>query len=893
MISSRQTQKHHRSPLFYKCFAFFFCFTLLAGTHVRANDLETLFLPIKVTTAENAGQLSRQIDKLFSERLDQNSFVLLDRTQAKTLADYNSWPPSVSVLKNIAEDTGTDNVVIGNLTKLGNQFSLDIKIFDILTPSKPTYLSSQSQSFDNLEQAVADLSIQLMGYTQKDTMVSSIAPEGNKRIDSGAILRRIKTKAGSAYDPSALREDLKAIFKMGYFDDVQIDVSDSATGKKVLFRVVEKPIISSLTYTGQDDIKEKELKEVVNIQERSILNPAKVDAGVEAIKALYKSKGYYDTKVTADISYPNPENAVVAYIIDEGDKIFIKEINFEGNQAFDDDELADQIETSEKWFMSWLTSAGLLKPDQIKQDAGRIVTFYHNNGYLEAKIGEPVITQEEKWYYVTFKIEEGPRFRLGTIDIKGDLISDKEKILNLLSIRDAEFLSRQQLRNDVLKITDYYAERGYAFADVKPKMNKSETGKRVDITIDITKSDLVYINRITIKGNSRTRDNVIRRDLTIEEGGVFNSKALRKSNQALQRLGFFEEVNITPEPTLNPTEMDISVDIKEKSTGTFSIGAGYSSVDNLILMGQISENNFLGRGDKLALSANIGGSSSRYNLAYTNPRVNDSNLSWGVDLFNTEREYDDYTRESVGGALRMGYPIWERWKLFGSYSYSDTDLSDVSEDASYIIQNSVDIHVTSAVKMSMVRDTRNRMFVPSKGSKNLVSVKYAGGPLQGDAQFTKLEGSSSWYFPLFLGTTFHAKGAAGQVFENEDDKLPVYERFYLGGLSSMRGFEYAKVSPIDTDSGDRIGGDKMWYSNIEFIFPILSEQGIYGVTFYDAGRVFNDDEDWEFSDIDHAVGLEMRWLSPLGPLRLVWGYNLDPEDDEDDAVWDFSIGGSF
>lgn len=870
------------------------CLLVLTALPLQAAVSETLFLPIKVTSADDSEKLTANIDKLFREALDPETFIIIDRIQAETMADYSgSWPPSVDSLKTIAENAGADNVVLGNLTKLGNSFSLDVKIFDSLNPSNPTYLSSQSQSIDNLTQAIEEIASALTGYTKQGATVATIAPEGNKRIDSGAILRRIKTKAGSIYDPSVLREDLKAIYAMGYFDDVQIDVSDSSSGKKVIFRVIEKPVITSLTYDGQDDLKEQDLKDVVNIQEQSILNPSKINAGVEAIKALYKSKGYYDTQVKANISYPTTETAVVEYKIDEGDKIFIKEITFEGNTAFDDGELAGVIDTGEKWFMSWLTSAGLLKPDKIRMDAGKLVAFYHNHGYLEAKVGEPVVVQEKKWLYVTFTIEEGPRFRLGTVDITGDLISDKQDILDLLKIRQEEYLSRQQLRNDVLRITDYYSERGYAFADVRPQMNKSASGERIDITININKSDLVYINRISVTGNTRTRDNVIRRDLSIEEGGVFNSKALRTSNQALQRLGYFEEVNITPEPTLNPSQMDIAIDVKEKSTGSFSIGAGYSSVDQLILMGQIAERNFLGRGDTLSLSANLGGSSSRYNLAYTNPRVNDSNLSWGIDLFDTEREYDDYTRDSTGGALRLGYPLFEKVKLYGNYSYTDTTLTDVSDDASYIIRNSQDIHITSALKFSLVRDTRNSYYMPSNGSKNLISVKYAGGPLSGDAQFTKIEGSTSWYFPLFNNYVFHVKGAAGKVIENEDDQLPVYERFYLGGMSSMRGFEYGKVSPKDPDTDERIGGDKMWYSNVEFIFPLAAEQGIFGAVFYDTGSVFNDDEDFSFSDPKQSVGLELRWMSPLGPLRLVWGYNLDPEDDEDSSVWDFSIGGSF
>jgi outer membrane protein insertion porin family len=532
--------------------------------------------------------------------------------------------------------------------------------------------------------------------------------------------------------------------------------------------------------------------------------------------------------------------------------------------------------------------------NKIQQDAQRIVAYYNNNGFLEAKIGEPQIRQENEWLFVKFVVEEGTRYRVGTVDFTGDLIADKEKLLSLVGIRKQEFMSRQQIRDDVLKITDFYAEAGYAFASVRPSTEKTASGDRMDVTFKIGKGNLVYIDRITIKGNSRTRDNVIRRELRIAEGGVFDSKALRESTQALQRLAYFEEVNITPEPSLDPDRMNVIVSVKEKSTGTFSIGAGYSSADNLILMGQIAENNFLGRGDSLSLNGNISGKSNRYNLGYTNPHLYDSAVSWGFDLFDTYREYDDYTKKSIGGDIRAGYPLFEKWQIFGNYSYTDTDLTDVSDNASYIIKNSVDLHVTSAVKMSLVRDTRNKRYGASEGSRNSISVKYGGGPFGGDAQFTKVEGSSGWYFPLPLRSVFHLSLNAGQVFENETDKLPVYERFYLGGINSMRGFKFAKISPIDPITGERIGGDKMWYTNTEVVFPLLETQGLMGVIFLDTGTVLNDDQDWsDTSDIKKGTGLEIRWLSPMGPLRLVWGFNLDPKNGEDDSVWDFSVGGVF
>ncbi len=868
-----------------------FLFTFVLSC--RAESLKTLFLPLKINSSTNITTLTSQADSALAEALSAADIQQLPRTSPE-IKDLKTWPPRPADLKKIADAHQIDYIATGSLTEIGGQFSIDVKLFDTLSPESPTYYYQTGKNPDELPMLLSKIITGIQAYIDRDFRISSIAPEGNSRIDSGAILRKIKTKAGDAYDPAALRQDLKSIYKMGYFNDVQIDVQDTANGKKIIFRVVEKPVIQSVIFEGIDELKEEDVKEAANIKEHFILNPVKISAAEEAIRQLYKTKGFYNSKVSSTISYPNDKGAVVRFIIDEGEKVYIKKISFEGNTTFDDDELLDVIETKEKWFLSWLTEAGLLDMVKIKQDTSRIIAFYNNHGFLDARIGEPEIRQEKEWLYLKFVIDEGPRFRVGTVEFSGDIIGSKDKMLDLLQIRKEKYLSRQILREDILKLTDYYAESGYAFANIRPITRKT-TGNRIDINFKISKGDLVYIDRITIKGNTRTRDNVIRRELKIAEGGVFNSKALRQSTQALQRLMYFEEVNITPEPSLNPARMNIVVEVKEKSTGTFSIGAGYSSVDKLILMGRISENNFLGRGDTLALSGNISGFSSRFNLGYTNPHLNDSSFSWGMDAFSTKREYDDYTKDSKGGGIRMGYPIWRKWKVFGNYSYTNTDLTDVEDTASYVIRKSVDLHVTSAIKVSLVRDTRNRLYGASSGSRNVLSVKFGGGPLGGDAQFTKLEGSTSWYFPLPFKTIFHIKGAAGQVFENETDKLPVYERFYLGGLNSVRGFKYAKISPIDEASGDRIGGDKMWYSNIEFIFPLLETQGLRGVFFFDSGQVLDDDQNWgDFTDsIKKAAGVGVRWLSPMGPLRLVWGFNLDPLDDEDKTVWDFSIGGTF
>lgn len=858
-----------------------------------ARDRNTLFLPFKIN-APDAAAVTGPADKALEREAAAKGMKMMPRSQAEKVVNYGgTWPPPTAALSKAAESTGADYVVVGSLNKLGNRISVDCAIIDLLAPKAPYSAFREADSLDGLGKVTGEIVGAMLAYSNRSGTVASIAPEGNVRIDGGAILQKISTKPGDLYDPAALRQDLKAVFAMGYFDNVEIESKDTEAGKNIIFRVQEKPLIGSVVITGADAIKEEDVRDAASITPNTILNPNKVNEAVQKVKDLYKSKGYYNTEVAAKINAPANANADVRFEIKEGKKITVEKIAFTGNTSFSDGDLKDAIQTStHKWWISWLTDAGVLKMDVLRQDAERIATFYQNKGFLEARVGEPVVEQSEDELFITFPIEEGPRYKVGTVDIEGDLIKSKDELLGVLKIRDEEFLNRQVLRDDVTRLTDVYAEQGYAFAEVNPKVNKS--GERVDVLLRVEKGNMAYINRVEVQGNTRTRDNVIRRDLKVEEGGRFDSKAIRTSTQKLNRLGFFEEVTVTPKPTMTENLMDVVVDVKEKSTGSFQIGAGYSSSESVLFMGEISEDNLFGTGNRLSLAASTSSKSTRYNMKFTNPRLYDSQVSGSVDLFNWEREYDDFTKDSTGAAFRLGHPLFEEWRIFYGYTISDTELSDIDyANVSSAILQSKDINLMSMPEIGLVRDTRDKGFSPTKGSRNSINVSYAGGPFGGDAEFTKVEGASSWWFPMFWSTVFHVKGAAGQAFENEDGKLPVYEKFFLGGMNSIRGFDSGSISPRDPVTGDKIGGDKMWYGTVSIIFPLIKDMGMDGEIFHDFGNVYDIDEDWDFGTYKKTAGVGILWASPLGPIRLAWGFNLDKMEGEDSSNWDFSMGGTF
>ena len=864
------------------------------GTEQTKAQINTLLLPLKINSQTDAEKLAVESDKAVANALKGKNLTFMPRAEAAKALDYSkSWPPADKTLASLPTASGMSYVAAGSLTRIGDTLSLDVMVLDLYKTEGPRYFYGTAKSVDDLGATAEKVIKKIQSYTGRYFLIADIAIKGNKKTDSGAIMRHITSQPGDSYDPAQLRKDLKNIFQMGFFDDVQIEENDTDQGKKITFMVKEKAVIGQVTIDGAKEIKEKNVKDVISVSQNTIINTKQVRTSVENIRKLYREKGYYGTEVNAKLTYPKPDRVNIRFAIKEGKKVYIKEIKFVGNKTFKDKELLKIISTSEKGFFSFITESGLLKRDIAEQDAARIAAFYHNHGYIEAKVAEPEIRHKGEWLYIVFDIAEGDRYRVGTINLTGDLIQDKNELYKLIKLSDEKYFNRKLMHDDILSLTDRYAEKGYAFAEVDPSVHKDPKLKRMDVTINIKKGSLVHVNRIIIRGNTRTRDKVIRREMKIKEGGIFDASAIRKSTQKLQRLDYFDQVDISPEQTAEESLMDIVAKVKEKPTGAFSIGAGYSSVDNLLFMAEISQNNFLGRGQRMALKADISGSSTQYNFSFTEPHLSDSELMFGFDLYNWERTYDDYTKNSTGFDLRFGYPIWEKWKAFWSYGYDNSKLSDVSEFAAETIKDSMDINVTSYVKLGAQRDTRNRLYGASTGSKHLISLKYAGGPLGGDSAFTKIEGVTSWYYPLWWSTVFHIKGSAGYVVENTDGKLPVYEKFYLGGLNSVRGFQSGKISPRDPVTNERIGGEKMWYTNLEYIFPLVKEAGLKGLVFFDAGNVYSDSESWDVSNLKKSVGFGFRWLSPMGPLRLEYGYNLDPEPDEDQGVWDFSIGGSF
>lgn len=850
-------------------------------------------LPYQAHAERGEAELSELATGLVAKALSAEGVTVAPQQDVAEALTGRAIPETVKGAQAVGRALGAGWVLTGSITRVGEAVSLEARLLDTGSAAS-FYAFAEGRGAGQIPELAGKVGAQLANKLLGRQTVMEVEFKGNRRIEADAIRAAVTTKAGDVLRPEKLRQDLRAVYDLGYFYDVRIDTEDVPGGVKVVFTVDERPAIREVRIEGNRAIDTEQLREAADIKPYSILNFRKLREAAARMGDLYRQKGYYSAEIDWKTEDLPEHQANLIFEIEEGEKVMIAEIDFTGNEAFDDGKLRGLMATKEKGFFSWFTGSGILKEDVLETDLTKISAFYYNHGYIKAQVGKPEIEREGRWMKITIPVSEGPQYELGTVCLAGDLIKPHDELFKLLSIPQEKVYNREVIRKDILKLTDVYADEGFAFADIVPRIEVREEERKVDLTFDINKGSKVYFERIVISGNIKTRDKVIRRELRVYEGELFSGSGLRLSNTLLQRLQYFEDITMNTSRGSADNKMNLEVKVKERPTGVFSIGAGYSSVEQLIAMAEIRQDNLFGRGQRLALRAHVGAISRQYSLSFTEPYLLDTRVSFGVDAYNWDLEYIDYTKSTQGGGLRFAYPLTDFTTVGVSYRYDDSDVSIDREVVSAILRDLEGRTVTSAVASYIRRDSRNRIFDPTEGSVNEVSIEYAG--LGGDSRFARLIASSAWYFPIFWDLVFFARGKAGYIEPVAGGRLPLYERFYLGGMNSVRGFDYYTISPR-TPEGEFVGGNKMLLFNLELQFPIVRDAGLMGVVFYDAGNAFglppDNKENFDLFDLRDSAGAGFRWFSPIGPLRIEWGKNLHPQPGEDSSNWEFAIGQMF
>lgn len=888
--------------------AFFVIQLISVGEVFSQEPLKLLVLPFEVHSEEDISSFRRELLETLASTLDEVKEVEVvagERLKAIVL-ERGITRFDEDVASRLGKELKVDFIILGSITKLGRRFSIDTKVLNLALDrlSALSYIEGDDPkellrgavglAHTIHQEVLAEALVAGRVFVPEVGAIGKVTITGNRRVDREAIMARVKTRPGDPYSVEGIRDDIKAVYDMGYFDDIVADIRDTAAGKELTLIVKERPLIRQVNITGNKEVGLEKIQEVVTVKANTILNRTLLSEDAERIKALYAREGFYLARVEPQVEIREEVTAIVSLKIEEGERVRVKRITIIGNKAFNERKIKKVMAIKEAWFLSFVTKSGRYEEDLFQNDLSSILGLYYDNGYIQARLDESRVTlsDDRRWLYITIAITEGERYTVGRVDLKGDILTTKKELMEKIKTIPGKVFSRRVVGHDIVTLTDTYGDKGYAHVNITPLTEVNHKERKVDITFDIQKGEPVYIERIDITGNVNTRDKVIRREVEVEEEGLYSATGLKRSRSNLRRLGYFEDVVITTQPGATEDRMILNVDVKERPTGAFSFGAGYSSTDKLIATFSISQSNLLGTGKRLDLWANLSSKSQRYQLGFTEPWLFDKPISGGFDIFKITREYPDFDKGSTGFDVRFGFPVYKRdTRGYLTYKLEEVEISNVGTNASQLIKDQEGTNTTSSITGVLRRDTRDDAFFPTEGSVAVASIEFAGGPIGGDNNFVKYVLDGVRYFPMPWDTTLALRGMAGYLQGFDGKQPPVYERFYLGGINSIRGFETRSVGPKDPVTGEIIGGDKAVVVNVEYLFPIFKEQRLKGLVFFDTGNAYDDGLD--LGDLRYGTGVGIRWFSPLGPLRLEWGYNLDRKPGEKSSQWEFTIGGTF
>jgi len=892
------------------CLFVFFILTLQAAWS-QGHEPKVAVLPFVMHGTPDAVKTQKSLDDVFTRLSDREGMKLIDPQEVQKAA--GGPVGSEEQARSVGSRLGAAYVVFGSFNQIGNTISIDAKLVDVSGRKTPIILLSEEKGAENLASAVGKIVQQMSVHVLSKALVAEVRIKGNDRIEAEAIKREIKSKKGELLKPDQVSEDIRAVYKMGFFEKVDAELSDSPAGKVLTFVVQENPIIQEIKVKGNKKVKEKDILAAIVTKPYAILQRNVVSDDVQKILKLYQQKGYYNAEVTSSIDFPkDPHKAVVTFDIDEKNKVYIKSIKFVGNKHISSRKLRGVMQTKVKSILSYITERGILQKDILETDADRVTAYYHDEGYMDAKVSSPEINLDKDGFHITITVEEGERYKVTDVSLTGDLIEGyQKKIMNKFELKPKAYFSREKLRHDMDLVRTAYMNEGFVHVEVDPRVRRDPEAHTTEVAFHIQMKEKARIGQIFVTGNVKTRDYVIRRELKIFEGDIYNAKLIDDSLNRLKKLDYFETVEIIPVDTAQKNVVDLNVKVKEKQTGQLSLGGGYSSEDGLFATGMISQKNLFGKGEYISIKAYIGQYASRYVLSYTKPWIFGTPLSVGIDVYDWLRAYEDFTKDSYGFKVRAGYPFGAYSSVTVYYGWERAKMDNLDVAASYdplFVDNQDQYKVKSGFGMAFERNTTDHPFLPTKGTYIGANLEYDAKELGSDYNLFKHEYHVGVYEPLFWKFVLHVRGEvgwelapAGQTENVAAPKsppiyeyfpsYPIYERYFLGGINSLRGWRFGDVGPMDP-YGVVYGGNKYTFGNLELLFPLVEKYGIRGVIFFDAGNAYAEGQSL-FSSFREDIGPGIRWNSPFGPLRIEVGYALNPLPEQKHYQFQFTAGAFF
>lgn len=731
---------------------------------------------------------------------------------------------------------------------------------------------------------------------------------GPETVNRAVVMANIQTAVGKTRSRDIIEQDVRNLINTGYFFDVRVLEEPVVDGVRIVFQVQGRATIKEIVIEGQKRFKEERLRRECSQKVGDSLDERKAHDDAHKMEELYQKAGYPDVKVTYDISADKDTGkAILRFKIQEGERVFIKRVQFTGNQAYADNRLRKLLKTRRHWWGSWLSGTGVLKEEDFKEDLDKLREHYHSNGYIDMDIrGTRTERTGSKWIVLHIDIYEGVQYKAGAVTITGNKLFPTTELEKQLKMTSGKTFTPAAMSADQKALEDYYGGRGYLDTAVRPiRAPNVETG-RIDMTYSIREGELTYIERIDIRGNTKTKDKVIRRELAVHPGEIYDTVRVDRSVERLKNLGYFSKVEATPEPTDVPNRKDLALDLEEQRTGSVNFGAGFSSIDSLIGFVEVTQGNFdlfnwpsfTGGGEKLRLRLQVGLKRQDEVLSFVEPWFLDKKLSLGFDAFHHDSSFlsSEYNEQRTGVSLRLEKAVTEFVRGQIEYSIQEIFIK-VDSAASPEFQTQRGSHLRSSIAGTVTYDTRDSVFLTTRGNRTELSAEVAGGPVGGDVSVYKLNVKSSLYFPFFDKQVLQLLGAAGvvdafgssrdagtnvvetiigknggiQSVNRPVDPVPIFDRFFLGGANTLRGFGYRKVSPRDSN-GEPVGGNTSVNGTAEYSYPIIER--VRGAFFFDIGDVYQGAYDITFRDLKSDAGIGIRLNLPIGPLRLDYGYPI-------------------
>ncbi len=750
----------------------------------------------------------------------------------------------------------------------------------------------------------------LSAELESEKIVSSIEVAGNHYVESGTILAMIEMKAGKVLSKKTISHDVKRLFKTGYFEDIYVVGSPGKDGVRLVYTVKENPLISKLEILGNDEIPDKKLQLKLGLKPGRVFSAAKLRNDRNTIRKAYLKKGYYQVDVTATTVVEEDGRVALTLSVNEGQVTRIKSIQFISNTAFSDSELRDILASQKSGFMSWFGDKDVFNKERFGGDSQLLQQHYLNNGYLDFAIesAQLSLTPDKKAFYLTFALHEGPQYSISQVDIQGDMVPSREVLLEAIKLKKGDIYSLTDLQNSITAMEEKVGDEGYAFASVTPILKRDIALKQVSIIFDVEKGREVYVERIQISGNEKTEDNVVRREFRQFEAARYSTANVRRSKERLSRSRLFKDVRVNLERGEADDLVQMNVSLEEDKTGSFTLGAGYSQLEKVFFKGSIEERNFLGKGYTTRGSAEIGAATQNFDVSLADPYFLGSDIGASLNLFKIQTKLADivtYQTNSIGAGTTFSIPLSEYLSYSIGYRYTRTKLTDIPVDASLVLRSQEGLQSTGETRQSLAWDTRDKTLAPGKGHQESLSLSVAG--LGGSNKFLEVTASTKSYFSLGRGFVFNPTFSASYIESFGGQEVPLFRRYSMGGIGSIRGFDSYGITLRDPVTGDIIGGDKMVQASLNLFFPLpyVRTSGLRGVIFLDAGTLWgsvntsvggvsvNYREDFSTSKIRTSTGVGVEWISPLGPLALVWGFPINKVAGDLLRSFEFGLGASF